>query len=105
MTAQRLLVVEDEALLQEVLSLGLADGGFDVTLAKNGRQAIAELENDTNAFTAVITDVRLPGDLDGWAVARRARELVSDIPILYIVVREERTFGRRMRSGLMPGRQ
>jgi len=84
MAAPTLLVVEDEDLLQDVLVIGLADSGFEVALAKNGRQAISMLENDPSAFNAVVTDVRLPGGTDGWAVARRARELVSDMPILYI---------------------
>jgi DNA-binding response OmpR family regulator len=95
MTAPKLLVVEDEVLLQDILSMVLAEGGFEVTLAIDGRQAIAELESDPSAFSAMITDVRLPGGMDGWAVARHAREVVSDIPVLYVTGDSEHSWSTK----------
>jgi DNA-binding response OmpR family regulator len=79
-----LLLVDDEALVQEVLGTELADAGFDVVFASDGTQALAELDADAVRFRAVVTDVQLGNGPDGWAVGRRARELVSDMPIVYM---------------------
>jgi len=83
-TTQLLLLVEDEHLVQEMLEHVLTDAGFEVFLAVNGQQALAELEAGAARFKAVITDIRLGGGPDGWAVAHRARELVPTMPIVYM---------------------
>jgi DNA-binding response OmpR family regulator len=79
-----LLLVEDEVLVREVLDVALKDEGFDVIIAGNGTQALAELESDAARFRAVISDIRLEDGPDGWAVGRRARELVNDMPVIYM---------------------
>jgi DNA-binding response OmpR family regulator len=79
-----LLLVEDEALILELLDHALTEAGFKVVAASSGAQAVAELEADTARFRAVVTDVKLGGKLDGWDVGRRARELVSDMPVVYM---------------------
>jgi len=84
MTAAVLLLVEDEALLQEVLDVGLTDAGFQVVVTSDGAQALAELDADVTRFKAVITDVKLGSGPDGWEVARRARELEPKMPIVYM---------------------
>ena len=55
--------------------MGLGDGGR--AIAKN-------LMRMRHRFKAVITDIKLPDGPDGWEIARRARELVPDIPVIYI---------------------
>ncbi|MDH7972502.1 response regulator [Sphingomonas sp. AR_OL41] len=80
-----ILVVEDEALIAEQVISGLEEAGYAGTTACNAEDAIALLEEDGAAFRAVITDVNLaPGKLTGWDVARRARELVADFPVIYM---------------------
>jgi DNA-binding response OmpR family regulator len=41
------------------------------------------IDSDGAAFAAIVTDVRLPG-ADGWQIARHAREVFTDIPIVYM---------------------
>jgi DNA-binding response OmpR family regulator len=79
-----LLLVEDEVLIQEMLAAELADTGFEVVAASDGNRALAELEADAARFKAVVTDIKLGEGPDGWDVARRARELVADMPVVYI---------------------
>ena len=84
MTTSILLLVEDESLVQEVLDTALADAGFEIVVVGNGTQALKELESDATRFRGVITDIKLGGGRDGWAVGRRARELVPDMPVVYM---------------------
>jgi DNA-binding response OmpR family regulator len=78
-----ILLVDDELLIHEVLGAELADAGFEIVLASDGAQALAELDTDATRFRAVVTDIKLGAGPDGWDVGRRARELVSDIPVVY----------------------
>lgn len=86
MTSQEtlLLLVEDEYLIQETLQEPLSEAGFGLIVARNGREAINELEHDIARFRAVITDVHLGEGPDGWQVAHKARELNPEMPIIYI---------------------
>lgn len=53
--------------------------------ARSAEEAIALLEQDDAVVRAVVTDVNLaPDKLTGWDVARRARELTADVPIIYM---------------------
>jgi DNA-binding response OmpR family regulator len=52
--------------------------------ARDGNQAIAGLTKDASRFKAIITDVNLGIGPDGWDVGRRARELVSNMPVVYL---------------------
>jgi DNA-binding response OmpR family regulator len=84
MEAPVLLLVEDEVLIQEMLATEFADTGFAVVVVSDGNQAFAELDADATRFKAIVADVKLGAGPDGWDVARRARELVSDMPVVYI---------------------
>jgi DNA-binding response OmpR family regulator len=83
-SALLLLLVEDEALLRDLLEAGLSDAGFEIALATNGTQGLARLEVDAAQFKAVITDIKMGEGPDGWEIGRRARELVSDMPVIYM---------------------
>jgi CheY-like chemotaxis protein len=79
-----LLLVEDDIALRETLSEALYDFGFDVIAACNGIEAFAELDADAAQFEEVITDIDLGIGPDGWEVGRRARECLSDMPVVYM---------------------
>ena len=79
-----ILLVEDEELIRMNLEEELAEAGFEVVVAANGVEAMAELGIDATRFRAVLTDIKIGGDLDGWDVARHARELKPEIPVIYI---------------------
>lgn len=79
-----ILVVEDEQLIQTLLEEALTEAGFALVIAKSGAEALAELDRDVARFRAVMTDIRLGAGPDGWAVARRAREIRPDMPVVYM---------------------
>lgn len=79
--AARILLVEDEPLIAVTLQDELAESGFDVTLAKDGLEAIRLVAQEE--FTAVITDLRMPG-ADGLQVLRAARRRHQDMKVLVI---------------------
>ena len=78
------LLAEDEVLIRMNLEEELAEAGFDLAVTTNGQEAMAELETKAARFCAVITDIRLGRGPDGWEIARRAREAVPEMPVVYI---------------------
>jgi DNA-binding response OmpR family regulator len=82
--ANRLLHVEDEALIRESSAMELEDAGFEVVVAGNGVAAVEALETNPYPFCALVTDVNLGDGPDGWQVARRGRELNQALPVIYV---------------------
>lgn len=79
-----ILLVEDEAIILDVLAQELKDAGFEVTAFSSGAQALAELERDWSQFACLVTDVDLGKGPTGWVLAHRARELNHAFPIIYM---------------------
>jgi DNA-binding response OmpR family regulator len=79
-----ILVVEDETLLQDMVQEALDEGGFRADIIASGEEAIATLQAHQGKYRALITDINLRGPLTGWEVAKRARELNPDIPVIYM---------------------
>jgi DNA-binding response OmpR family regulator len=84
MSALILLLVEDDGNLQLLLEGALQDEGFKVVIAENGTKALAKLNADKAQFKGIITDIRLGTGPNGWDVGRRAREVFSGIPVVYM---------------------
>lgn len=76
-----ILIVDDEDGIREFLADALATDGHDTTEAADGLEAVRQL-ND-RAFDLMITDLRMPGALDGVDLLRRAR---SDQPEMEVIV-------------------
>lgn len=76
------LVVEDEALLRLIIVDELQEAGFDVVEASDGSEALEAL-NSCEGIDLLFTDIRMPGPLNGWDVAERARDLRPDIHVIY----------------------
>jgi DNA-binding response OmpR family regulator len=85
--SSRVLIVDDDLRLHELLTSYLVQNGFDVVRALDGLSGLAKLENDT--FDAVLLDVMMPG-IDGLEVCRRIRRK-SDVPILMLTARGDET--------------
>ena len=77
----RVLVVDDEASIRDLLSKTLALAEYDVDLAPDGRTALERLR--MIPYDLLITDLKMPG-VDGLAVIREARRLKADIPVIII---------------------
>lgn len=78
------LVVEDELAIQGFVEDVLSEAGFDAVSLSSGEQALTLLIGERSKFGALVADVKLSGRLDGWAVARRAREIRPDLPVVYM---------------------
>jgi DNA-binding response OmpR family regulator len=80
----RILVVEDDQLIQAMVEEALSDGGFESVLTGSGEEAVVLLKDEKNAIRAAVTDINLLGRLDGWEVGRAAREIDPTMPIIYM---------------------
>lgn len=83
MTAN-LLVIEDDATVLMFLEEGLGDRGFSVITARNSGEALNMLSSTIWQIDAFITDIRLGNGIDGWELARCAREIMPSLPIVYV---------------------
>jgi two-component system OmpR family response regulator len=81
----RLLVVDDEPNIVELLSASLRFAGFEVATAANGAEALRVAR--TFRPDLLVLDVMMP-DVDGFAVARRLRESGTRVPILFLTARD-----------------
>ncbi|MBS0528142.1 MAG: response regulator, partial [Proteobacteria bacterium] len=78
-------VVEDDHLIQGVVEESLTDGGFKVVMASSGQDAVALLDAAKGKYRAIVTDINLgKGNIDGWKVARHAREIDPAFPVVYM---------------------
>src|SRR5258708_5498885 len=81
----RILVVEDEPRMADLIRQGLTEDGHAVTVALNGRDGFAM--GQPGAFDLLLLDVMLPG-LSGLEIARRLRERRDCTPILMLTARD-----------------
>lgn len=80
---QKLLIVEDDALLGEAAADYFTGKGWKVWTEENGLGALAVLERES--FHLILMDVMMPG-MDGFSLCRKIRE-ESDVPIIFITAR------------------
>lgn len=78
----KVLLVEDEMLVRELAFEDLSDAGHDVIAASNGDEALALLQNDAR-FDVLFTDIKMPGDIDGWQLAERCKQLIPGVKVIY----------------------
>ena len=77
----RILVVDDEEIIREVLSDVLSQASYTVKTAKDGNDAIAQIEHEP--FEIVITDLKMPG-MGGMELLQRVQKINPDICVLII---------------------
>lgn len=80
-----ILVVDDDPHIREVICFALGKAGHVTRVARDGDEALAELERDPARL--IVLDVGLPG-VDGLEVCRRVRR-TSEVPILFLSSRDE----------------
>jgi CheY-like chemotaxis protein len=76
------LLVEDEALIAEIIGEALTESGHSVHTVANAQDAITHLANGARV-DLLFTDINLPGDLDGVGLAEQARAANPQLPILF----------------------
>lgn len=78
----RILLVEDEMLLRALMLEELSESGYAVTPIATADEALRLIEKD-KGFDLLLTDIRMPGEADGWTLGRRARQVIPAIRVIY----------------------
>lgn len=84
MAQPNILVIEDDVQLQATLEAVLEDEGLQPAIAASGEEAVTLLKSDRIDYHALVVDIRLLGRIDGWEVARAARRVDPNFPVVYI---------------------
>lgn len=84
------LLVEDDPFIADLLESALTDESFKVLLRTRGEDALEDVDADATRFQVLVTDIQLGTGLDGWALARRARERLPDLPVVYMSGEKDR---------------
>jgi two-component system cell cycle response regulator CpdR len=79
-----ILVADDETAIAEIVKDALEDGGFDVRVCLSGDVAMEAIEELGDGLAGIVTDIRIGFGPDGWAIARRARELHAGLAVIYM---------------------
>jgi DNA-binding response OmpR family regulator len=79
-----IMVVEDDQAVQGMIEDALTEGGFEPAIAASGEEAVTLLKGNKGEYRALVTDINLSGRLDGWEVARHAREIDPEFPVIYM---------------------
>jgi two-component system copper resistance phosphate regulon response regulator CusR len=85
LAAMKILVIEDEEPLADVISTGLRQEGYIVQVALDGNKGISMATSEH--YSAILLDVMLPG-IDGWEVCRRLRDIRDTTPIMMLTARD-----------------
>lgn len=93
-----ILIVDDDAALRRMLRLTLRDGGFDVRLAENGREALISVADEVP--DAVVLDLEMPV-MDGREFYSELRRRGIDVPVLIVSAHGARAAGRDLGTPAM----
>jgi two-component system OmpR family response regulator len=83
--AHRILIVDDEGHIREVIRVALKKAGMDVIEARDGKEALSRVAADRPDL--IVLDIGMP-EFDGLDVCRKIRK-TSDVPILFLSARDE----------------
>jgi len=78
------LVIEDDEPIQTVVEDALTEAGFEPAIVPSGEEAVTLLKGMAGEYRVLVTDINLRSRIDGWEVARRAREIDPNFPVVYI---------------------
>jgi two-component system OmpR family response regulator len=83
---ERILLVEDEEPIRDLVTTALRFTGFTVETAATGPEGLALARND--AWHVLVLDVNLPG-LDGFSLCRKLREAGDEVPVIFLTARDD----------------
>jgi CheY-like chemotaxis protein len=78
------LIVEDDLAIQAIADEALNEAGFATAIAASAEEALTLLKGKVANYRALVTDITLKGLMNGWEVAKAAREIDPAFPIVYI---------------------
>ena len=83
---ERILLVEDEGPIRDLVTTALRFTGFTVETAANGPEGLVLARN--GAWHVLVLDVNLPG-LDGFSLCRKLREAGDEVPVIFLTARDD----------------
>ncbi len=94
--SRRLLVVEDDASIREMIEMILASEGYDVVTARDGAEALAMLSRERPDL--ILLDMKMPR-MDGWEFARHYAVLPDPKPPIVVITAAQDTARRAAEIG------
>jgi CheY-like chemotaxis protein len=85
----RVLLVEDEPLICDIATEALEEQGYAVEAVATASEALSCLDSGT-PIDVLFTDVNLPGEMDGAALAQRVRQMRPKLPVIYTSGRQSK---------------
>jgi CheY-like chemotaxis protein len=85
----RILFVEDEPLIRMIVAQELSAAGFEVHAVASGEEAAEIIRSAAAEFSLLVTDIQMPGRLDGIEVARLMRNQRPGAPVVYTTGRPD----------------
>jgi DNA-binding NtrC family response regulator len=95
------LIVDDDDKVLDVAAIVLASLGFQVIPAANGDAAL-EIIKYYRGIDLLMTDIVMPGSLDGWELARRAKQLRPELGVIYTTGFADRQLADKSSPGYGP---
>ena len=78
------LIVEDDVLIQVMVEEALKEAGFETAIAPSAEEAVTLIKGKLMDYRALVTDINLGGRTTGWEVAKQARQIGPEFPIVYM---------------------
>ena len=78
------LIVEDDVLIQSMVEEALHEAGFETAIAPSAEEAVTLIKGKVMNYRALVTDINLRGRMTGWEVAKQARQIEPEFPIVYM---------------------
>ncbi|UCG66547.1 MAG: response regulator [Deltaproteobacteria bacterium] len=94
----KILIIDDEKAIRDVLSDTLSFLGYEVTVASSGHEGLRLFLNNT--FGLVFTDMHMPG-MDGWSLAHHIKDKSPDTPVVLITGSEKETVMKRFKGSFV----
>ena len=88
----KILVVEDDKALNDLVCSYVSDNGYEAKACFNGKEALTAVEN--TPFDLIVSDVMMP-EMDGFMFAQKVREFDKQIPILFMTALDDKPSKQR----------
>jgi len=93
---RRILIVDDEKVIRDLLSTILSKLDYEVAVARNGDEALKQIKQDT--FSLVLTDMQMPG-IDGLTLAKRIKDHSPETPVIMITGQRQEDIKKKIKEG------